>query len=88
MADSSDDEVFTPVNSSQAHSKATSHKFFYLHAGQVVPRNSAQHGWHNYGKRAYNKAYAMPCSLVWLFGFTVCNVEVTDDSKALECDEC
>jgi len=28
MADSSDDEVFTPVNSSQAHNKATSHKFF------------------------------------------------------------
>ena len=28
----------------------------------------------------------MPCSLVWLFGFNVCNINVTDDGKALECE--
>jgi len=37
-----------------AHNKAISRHFFYLHAGQVAPRNSAQHGGHNYTKRAYN----------------------------------
>jgi len=36
-------------------------KFFYLHAGQVAPRNSAQHGRHS----------------VWSFWFNVCNIEVT-----------
>jgi len=44
---------------------------FYLHAGQVAPRNSAQHGRRNYGKQAHNKTYAMPCSSVWLSGFNV-----------------
>jgi len=47
----------SPFNSSQAsmeHSH-TSRKIFYLHSGQVVPRNSAQHGRRNYGKQAYNK---------------------------------
>jgi len=29
----------------------------------------------------------MPRSSVW-FGFNVCNIEVTDDGEALECDEC
>jgi len=70
------------------HNKATSRIFFLLDAGQVAPRNSAQHGRRIYGKRAYNKTYAMPCSSVWLFGFSVCNIEVTDDGEALECDEC
>ena len=61
---------------------------FFLHAGGVASRNSAQHGRHNYGKWAYNKTYAMPCSLVWLFGFNVCNIEITDDGEGHECDEC
>jgi len=29
----------------------------------------------------------MLCSSICLFGFNVCNIEVTDDSEALECDE-
>jgi len=64
----------------------TSHHvvIFCLHAGQVAPRNSAQHGRRNYGERAYNKT----CSSVWLFGFNVHYIEVTDDGEALECDEC
>jgi len=85
-----------PVNSShtclvtqstrynRAHNKDTSRKFFYLHAGQVAPRNSAQHGRRNYGTRVYNKTYAMPCSSVWLFDVSVRNIEVTDDGEALE----
>jgi len=30
--------------------------FFHLHAGQVAPRNSAQNGRRNYGKRAISKS--------------------------------
>jgi len=45
----------------QAHNKATSRNFFYLHSGQVAL--SAQHGWGNYGKRAY-KTYAIPS--IWV----------------------
>jgi len=30
----------------------------------------------------------MPYSSVWLFDFNVCNIEVTDDGEALECNEC
>ena len=29
----------------------------------------------------------MLCSSICLFGFNVCNIEVTDDDEALECDE-
>jgi len=72
----------------RAHNKATSRNFFLLHASQIAPWNSAQHGRRTYGKQAYNKTYAIPCSSVWLFGFNVCNVKVTDDGEALECDEC
>jgi len=46
------------------------------------------HRWRTYSKRAYNKTYAMPCSSVWLFGFNVCNIKITDDGKALECNKC
>jgi len=34
--------------------KDTSCKIFYLHAGQVTPRNNVQYGRCNYGKQAYN----------------------------------
>jgi len=72
----------SPVNSSHTrlvtkstrHKRATkppSRKFFYLHAGQGAPRNGAQNGRRNCGKRAYNKTQAVPCSSVWLFGFNV-----------------
>ena len=52
----------SPVNSSharlvtqstrhmRAHNKATSRNFFLLHAGQVAPRNNAQHGRRTYSK--------------------------------------
>jgi len=72
----------------RAHNKATSCNFFLLHASQVAPRDSAQHGRRTYGKRTHNKTHAMPCSSLWFFGFNVCNIEVTDDGEALECDEC
>jgi len=42
-----------------------------LHAGQVAPRNGAENGRRNYGKRAYNKTQAVPWSSVWLFAFNV-----------------
>jgi len=29
---------------------------FFLHTGQIAPRNSAQHGRHTYGKRAISKS--------------------------------
>ena len=39
----------------RAHNKATSRNF-YVHAGQVAPRNSAEHGRRTYGKRAISKS--------------------------------
>jgi len=33
------------------------------------------------------KTYAMPLSSVWLFGFNVRNIEVTDDGDGHACDE-
>jgi len=56
-----------PVNSShtrpvtkstrhkRAHKKAIPVAIFYLHAGQVAPINSAEHGRRNYGKRVYTR---------------------------------
>jgi len=44
------------VNSSQASYKnAIPVTIFYLHAGQVAPINSAEHGRRNYGKRVYTR---------------------------------
>jgi len=54
----------SPVNSShtclvtqstrhkRAHNKSASRNFFYLHSGQVAPRNSAEHGRRHYGNNA------------------------------------
>ena len=51
------------VNSSQLTSEHITKPpvviFFYLHAGHVAPRNSAQHGRHTYGKRAISKSLTM-----------------------------
>jgi len=40
----------------RAHNKVTSRNFFYLHAGQIAPKNSAQHGRRTYSKRAISKS--------------------------------
>jgi len=56
----------------RAHNKATSRNFFICTPVRYsIPRNGAQNRWRNYGKRAYNKIQAVPCSSVWLFGFNV-----------------
>jgi len=64
--------------SSQSHLVTSEHirkpyqsQFFYLHADQVAPINSAEHGKRNYGKRVYTR-HTQCCAVRFAYLFNVC----------------